>query len=240
MIQFVDTAKDYEQIMQPGGLYELAARICKEGKARHIGISIHEYAVAEEAARSGDFDVIMYPLGIILAPIPKDDFFAACEQNRVGVVAMKPFGGGRLFRYSDSLSINPCRLIGFALLDSRVSTVIPGVKSESEMKQAIEGIETSPDPGEFAGYAAQLLKAGKGDCVYCNHCLPCPVQINIGEILMLLDWVRGDDSQETRDSYEKLPVKASACTACGVCETRCPFGVSVVQKMEEAAELFGS
>ena len=240
MIQFVDTAKDYESIMQPGGLYDLATRICREGKARHIGISIHEYAVAEEAARSSNFDVIMYPLGIILSPIPKDEFLASCEQNRIGVVAMKPFGGGRLFRHADSLGINPSRLVGYALLDSRVSTVIPGVKSESEMKQAIEGIETSPNPADFASYAEQLLKASKGDCVYCNHCLPCPVQINIGETLMLLDWARESGLSETRDSYAKLQVKASACTACGVCEKRCPFGVSVMQKMEEAVELFGS
>lgn len=240
MVQFVDTAKDYERIMSSGGLYELAQRLCREGKARHIGISIHEYALAEEAARSDGFDVIMYPLGIILSPIPRDDFLTFCEQNRVGVVAMKPFGGGRIFRYADSLGTNPSRLIGYPLLDSRVSTVIPGVKSQREMEQAIEGIDTAPDPGEFARYAEQILTAGKGDCVYCNHCLPCPVEINIGETLMLLDSAGDKDSQEIRDSYEELSVKASACTACSVCETRCPFDVSVIEKMEQAVKLFGS
>lgn len=240
MIQFVDTTKDYERIMQSGGLYELAKRLCREGKARHIGISIHECAIAEEAARSDEFDVIMYPLGIILSPIPRDDFLASCEQNRVGVVAMKPFGGGRLFRYADTLGTKPSRLIGYPLLDSRVSTVIPGVKSQSEMEQAIEGMQSSPDPTEYAAYAEHVLTAGKGDCVYCNHCLPCPVEINIGETLMLLDSAGSEVSQEIRDSYEKLSVKASACTACGVCETRCPFDVSVINKMEQAVELFGS
>ncbi len=153
---------------------------------------------------------------------------------------MKPFGGGRLFRYADSLGTNPSRLIGYPLLDSRVSTVIPGVKSQSEMEQAIEGIETPPGPAEFSRYAEQILTAGKGDCVYCNHCLPCPVEINIGETLMLLDSAADDDSQATRDSYEQLSGKASACTACGVCETRCPFDVSVIKKMELALDLFGS
>ena len=29
-----------------------------------------------------------------------------------------------------------------------------------------------------------------------------------------------------------------ACIACGGCESRCPFGVSVIERMKKAAELF--
>ncbi len=241
MIQFVDTAEDYDRVMGSSGLYDLAQRLRRIGKARYIGVSIHEYASAERAARSGAFDVIMYPLGIMLAPLPKQGFFDACGRNNVGVVAMKPFGGGRLFRHAETLDIDPSRLVGYPLLDPRVSAVIAGVKSEQELSRAVEGMETVPEAKALADYAEQLLTAGKGDCVYCNHCLPCPEQINIGETLMLLDRVKGQQNlAEVRESYEKLTVKASACTACGACETRCPFEVSVIDGMGRAVEAFGS
>ncbi|MCF0207672.1 MAG: 4Fe-4S dicluster domain-containing protein, partial [Bacteroidales bacterium] len=32
--------------------------------------------------------------------------------------------------------------------------------------------------------------------------------------------------------------KASECTQCGNCETRCPFGVSIRENMKEAAKIF--
>lgn len=248
MIQFVDGEKNYEQIMQPGGLYELAARLQRSGKARFIGVSTHDYAIAERAAASGNYDVIMYPIGIILFPIPNEGMLAACDENGVGVVAMKPYGGGRLFGYAEALTIDPTRLVGFPLIDRRISTVAAGVKSLKEFQLAVAGIENSPSTEELTTYAAGLFAAGKGDCVYCNHCLPCPAKINIGETLMLLDWAEREGSRDAskdggadkvRESYGKLEVKASACTACGACETRCPFEVPVVERMTRAVEVFG-
>ena len=31
----------------------------------------------------------------------------------------------------------------------------------------------------------------------------------------------------------------AACTGCGQCEPRCPFGVPIPERMEKAAALFG-
>jgi uncharacterized protein len=35
-----------------------------------------------------------------------------------------------------------------------------------------------------------------------------------------------------------LPAPASACLECGDCEERCPFGISVIENMREAATMF--
>lgn len=40
----------------------------------------------------------------------------------------------------------------------------------------------------------------------------------------------------TREGMEK---KASDCIGCGVCETRCPYQLSIRQMMQAAAETFG-
>ena len=38
--------------------------------------------------------------------------------------------------------------------------------------------------------------------------------------------------------YQALPATAADCIACGGCESRCPFGVPVIEKMEQARKLF--
>jgi len=79
----------------------------------------------------------------------------------------------------------------------------------------------------------------EGECVYCNHCLPCPAKIDIGQVSRLLDMAQYRLTDELRAAYAALPVKASDCTQCGACEARWPFGVSVITRMEQAARLFG-
>lgn len=93
MIQFVDGEKDYERIMRSGGLYELAARLQRSGKARFIGISTHDYAIAERAAASGNYDLIMYLIGIILFPIPNEGMLAACDETVRGRQAFRLLQG---------------------------------------------------------------------------------------------------------------------------------------------------
>ncbi len=63
--------------------------------------------------------------------------------------------------------------------------------------------------------------------------------IDIGQTIRLLDMAQQGLSEALRMAYEAMPVRASACTECGVCMERCPFGVEVIVKMEQATRLFG-
>ena len=38
----------------------------------------------------------------------------------------------------------------------------------------------------------------------------------------------------------ELNIDAGACVACGACESRCPFGVPVIENMKKAGALFGA
>ena len=46
-------------------------------------------------------------------------------------------------------------------------------------------------------------------------------------------------TDEVRAAYGALEAKASDCTKCGACKERCPFGVDVTAKMEQAVAVFG-
>ena len=75
--------------------------------------------------------------------------------------------------------------------------------------------------------------------MYCNHCLPCPVSIDIGTLTKIVDTAGFSMSGTVVADYEVLSVKASACTECGTCMERCPFGVDVIANMNQAVEIFG-
>ena len=39
--------------------------------------------------------------------------------------------------------------------------------------------------------------------------------------------------------YQELKANAGDCIGCGGCESRCPFGVRVVERMEQMRQVFG-
>lgn len=74
-------------------------------------------------------------------------------------------------------------------------------------------------------------------CVYCNHCQPCPVGIQIGLVNKYYDLAHvGDDL--AAEHYRNLDRHASECVGCGHCDGRCPFGVAQSERMQEIAEYF--
>ena len=44
---------------------------------------------------------------------------------------------------------------------------------------------------------------------------------------------------DTKEQVDLLEHTASACIGCRACETRCPFGVPVAERMRKTAALFG-
>ena len=97
---------------------------------------------------------------------------------------------------------------------------------------------------EEKDYATVLAKAPKhaysGQCTYCGHCKPCPVDIDIAMVNKLLDLAKmqAETPASLREHYNALSANATDCIGCAGCEERCPFHVNVVERMHEAAEVF--
>jgi len=82
----------------------------------------------------------------------------------------------------------------------------------------------------------------RGNCLYCSHCQPCPVDIDIASVIKYLDIARLDKNHvppSVRAHYQSLNATGKDCVACGSCEARCPFGVEIIQNMAEAELLLG-
>lgn len=239
ILQFVSRGKDFREVMDPGGLLELALRLQQEGKVGLIGVSGHDVSVALKAARDDRIDILIFPINLTTDSLLREkNLFNTCVSEKVGLIAMKPFAGGKLLQLSNSRSITPVRCINYALSQIGVSTVIPGVKSVLELEETLQFLDATDEEKDFSSIIADLQQYSRGECVYCNHCLPCPVVINIGETMRLLDSAQRGVSPDLQTSYDVLSTKASLCTECGACSKRCPFEVDVISKIRQAIELF--
>ena len=78
-----------------------------------------------------------------------------------------------------------------------------------------------------------------GKCVYCNHCEPCPAGIDIGAVNKFCDLARIGDEM-AREHYLVLEKNASDCISCGHCNSRCPFSVDQMSRMQEIKEFFSN
>ncbi len=257
LLHCFNTPKEWAEIARPGGVLELAVRLRDEGKARCLGISGHFPAVLEPAVESGAVDVVMLPVNLFGHAMPgRTGLLDLCLRRGIGVVAMKPFGGGKLltqrgafrvpqyqttgeaFKARIRTTVTPVQCLSYTLAQRGVSLALPGVKNQEELAAALHTLEADEAERDFSGLLADFGRYVEGECVYCNHCLPCPASIDIGRVNRLLDQAELELTADLRAAYAALPVKASACTGCGACTQRCPFGVDVVPRMRRAIALF--
>lgn len=252
-IHFVKSEKQYKEVVDRGVL-ELAHQLKQEGKARFVGMSTHDPLVAMQAAQSGFVDVIMIQVNLANNAMPhRNEMLAICAKEGVDKVAMKPFAGGKLLQKNKTVTIaqyqtgwkslkkkippviTPVQCIHYTLSQVGVCTVVPGVKNVAELEAALSYMDATDEEKDFSGLLTDFNEYITGECVYCNHCLPCPSTIDIGQIIQLLDTARHGAAP---DVTEYTGAKASECIKCSACMERCPFDVDVISKMEEAAALF--
>jgi len=257
-----DTQEDLDQILAPGGLLEMARRFQKEGKTRFIGFSGHNATTSRQLVASGAIDVLMFPVNMTNHSMPgRAELLAACGEFQVGLVAMKPYAGGNLLSDATAIlvdtfkmgradldgapmlvekaaSITPQQCIAYVLDQPSVATVVPGCADLSQLDDALAWLQTSVEERDVSALLPAFERFGTGECVHCNHCLPCPSEIDIGQTLRLMQQGQKKMTSALREEYSAMPANATDCIECGDCVERCPFGVEVTEQMAQTAALF--
>ena len=175
------------------------------------------------------------------------EMYKICEQQDVGITCMKPFAGGRLFDANRSpfgIALTPVQCIHYCLTKPGVASVLCGYDTAAHVDAAVR-YETAGE--EEKDYASALAGAPKhtfqgGECTYCGHCKPCPMDIDIAMVNKLYDLavMQPEVPASLKAHYLSLEHHAGECIGCQGCESRCPFGVPVASRMEKTAELFGA
>ncbi|MDD3251107.1 MAG: aldo/keto reductase [Lachnospiraceae bacterium] len=268
MIHYVDSLCDWETIAN-GPVLEYARELKQAGRIHHIGLSSHNPEVALEAVKSGAIEVLMFSINpcydlqpatenveelwseknyakpLVNMDQERQELYELCQRRGVGITVMKAFGGGDLL--DEKLSpagkaLTPAQCIHYALTRPAVATVLAGARSVEQMKTSVAYETATEEEKDYAlAFAAFPNISWKGHCMYCSHCAPCPKKIDVASVTKFLNLAKAQKEipETVREHYAVLPHHARECIRCGACETRCPFGVSIMENMKEAAEIFG-
>lgn len=84
------------------------------------------------------------------------DLYRACAQYGVGLVAMKPYAAGWLFKpeWYSGQPLTAIQCLSYALSQPGVSSVIPGVKNLTELRAALHYTEASSQEKDFSNALA--------------------------------------------------------------------------------------
>lgn len=266
MIHYVDSEKEWDEIVA-GPFMEYVHKLKKMGIIKHIGLSSHNPKVARKAALSGEIEMLLFSLNPAFDLMPPtenlDDYFAEqydpslagmdperaelyklCEQLDVGITVMKGYAGGRLFNEQASpfgVAFTPVQCIHYALTRPAVASIMVGYSEPRHVADAAAYETATEKEKDYASVlAAAPHHAYSRNCMYCNHCKPCPMDIDIAMVNKLYDLavMQEEVPASVKAHYMALEKNASDCIGCGSCETRCPFGVGIAERMEKARELF--
>ena len=171
--------------------------------------------------------------------------YEECARRGVGITVMKTLSAGQLLHDRSSplgtpLTVAQCE--HYALTRPAVVSVMIGCTSGDEVRQALLYHSLSREEKDYTSILAASRRYGAtGACMYCNHCLPCPQQIDIAAVHKYYDLVKNLEEipATIREHYLTSGAHASDCIECKDCEKRCPFGVTVSANMAKAAALFG-
>ncbi len=231
--------EDMDNRLGPGGALEALIEAREQGLIHHIGCSSHRSEALIEALRRFPFEIILVPMNIVERE-PLDKLIPLCHEKGVGVTIMKPVATGLL----------PATLALKWLLNQPIAVAVPGVTTIEELEEnslvAHQDLTLSPMEQE----QIRTIKAAFEHvrCRVCGACMPCPQDIAVPMLLgtdVMYDHHRTMGPQVFRtfpwaieriekelEHRPKLIEQVQSCTRCGECEVRCPYGLPVMDMLD--------
>jgi hypothetical protein len=226
----VSNQPDLDKVMGPGGAYEALARVRAENRVGAIGLSSHNPDIAVQAIRTGQFATLQFPFNFI-EDDPQDKVFPVAREWGMGLIAMKPLGGGLLDRAD----------LCFRFLQQYPDVVpIPGIQFMREIE-------------ELAGYYRERRPLGQDDlehmqrirselggrfCHRCEYCMPCEQGVQIPKVLLIKSQVRRFSPKQLAVMAKESAASVEQCIDCGECVEKCPYHLPVPDMLKENVAAF--
>ena len=234
----------------------------KEGKVKHIGFSYHDSAELLDKLLTEHPETEFVQLQINYADwedetIQSRKCYETAIKHNVPVIAMEPLKGGTLlklrpeveaiFKTADPEVCLASWAIRYAASLDGIITVLSGMQSIDIVNQNVSYMRdfkpiTDRERIMIENVVAKLKSVDTIQCTSCCYCVDeCPKKIRIPNIFEYInDYRIYADLNYSKRRYGNITTdtgKASDCIACGVCESRCPQKLQIIEKMKEAALL---
>jgi len=183
----------------------------------------------EAAAAKGIPVIIMEPLrgGKLVNLLPEEAKKAMARSGRDWTPA------GWAFRW---LYNQPAVTVVLSGMNS-LEMVEENVATASEARA---GAFTEADHAVIDQVRQQIRKTEKVGCTGCRYCMPCPKGVDIPGAFRCYNAMYAENKSSGRWQYfqtvamTKEPAFASQCIGCGKCESHCPQGLPIREKLKEA------
>lgn len=216
----------------PVSAYAALVEAKNQGYVRHIGFTNHDLQRAIEAAKSGLFETIQYPLNY-LSGEKDEELIRLCAEKNIGLIAMKPFAGGMIKDPE----------LTFMYFRAHENVVpIYGIQRMSELTVLLELEQNPPEPDE---HMRQWIEQGRKNfaglfCRGCDRCAKvCPQNIRVGYASRIGDFFYRNPVGKylTYQWFEEMQ-RVPACTGCGECTRSCPFGLDLREAIQKNHAVF--
>lgn len=211
------------------GLYDAMLKAKEQGKVKHIGITNHRLAVANEAVDSGLYETLQFPF-CYLATEKDIALVEKCKEKDMGFVAMKALSGGLITNSAAA----------YAYL-AQYDNVLPiwGVQRENELDEFLSYIGNPPAMTEEI---KALIEHDREEllgefCRGCGYCMPCPMGIEINNCARMSLLLRRSPSAGhlSKEGQEKM-MKIEDCIHCNQCKSKCPYGLDTPALLQKNLE----
>ena len=221
----VSQEQDYQTLTGPDGALEAVFKAREEGKVRHIGVTSHSLEMALKLIKTGWFSTVQFPFNFIEEK-PTLELHPAARDREMGILAMKPFGGGM---------VEDARLC-FKFLRQWPDVIpLPGFDAPEQVDEVVElyGQENVVTPEDLAGIEECRKTLGERFCRRCEYCQPCPQGVMITPA-MIYPVIAHRMSPAIGSSFSaKAMESVRNCIECGECLERCPYGLPIPEMLKE-------
>ena len=242
------------------GILDWIERKKAEGAIRNLGFSFHgntDNFLKVLEAYDWDFCQIQYNYLDEVTQAGVKGLKAAAARG-LPVVIMEPLRGGKLV---NMLPQEAQRLMkenergwspaawAFRWLYNQpeVTVVLSGMNSLEMVEENLQTAESAL-PGSWTDSDYELIsqvrnlirEKEKVGCTGCRYCMPCPKGVDIPGIFRSYNEMYTEGKNSARFNFAQTvgltrqPPFATQCVGCGKCESHCPQGIKIREKLKEA------
>jgi len=225
----VSSREKMTAVMGPGGAVEGMQEGLRAGKIRFPGFSSHSLPVAAEMIATGRFDAVQVPFNFVDRQAA-DELIPLARRADMGIIAMKPLGGGLL---------DDARLCFRFLVQYPEAFPDPGIETLPQLREIIDVMASRGPLSEDENRRIEQHRERLGGewCHRCDYCQPCPQGIPINPVLAAKSFAVRMPVEKVRSFVEAAMKAAEGCRECRKCVERCPYhlDIPVLLKRQRAA-----